>query len=911
MPANTSFFGRSQELEMLSSLFQEAARKQENGNFGGPRAMCVISESGLGKSRLVQELYHQLAKDPSWNAKGYWPARFSAHGTQLCVAPDMRQHEPEGPPEFIWLGWRWKPTDERNVHARQSILPELRRGIAIHKEIHEKHSSVWKVAWQRVEQNLSLDEILTEGTSELLQLVGLPSIFKLPNAVVGGVKFIIQRNRQSTVPESVEAELERKELEETLQDIILLMDRRDALPMVLWLDDAHWIDPLSLSFIEKLWMLAKEGNWPLFIIATHWEREWLQQRADPASIKGLANLTPFATDEACHTLHLNRLADSDFRGYLQSTLPGLPPHQQDLLIGKAAGNFLTMVENVGELVSEPGWFEDEDIQGPLTTDAETHIETFESERHLRITQRFKALSKVSKTILGWSAQMGPRFLSDHLVNYAIDSQIFENEPRDAIRQCVDPLAVLENVTQNLHEFRDSIYYQNALKYLQTFRKADVEKIRAFLTGAVIQWGHGWFDTVSLQTGHPPPDTEQQENLLMADLALTLLHLDAEGDFQTPDQQGALRAYVAALHIYKETGDRLQARRCAETLAALSWPDIPITVVSTAERLRLLSALSWTGALSATHPLLLNTIEHYQRLAHGRSEAADAQEQSESLTLARLSDALQIQAKQSEQEGNLELACECLQGAVFVWEHLEDARLTTFAQLPKQNSKHTIAEDAVIGFELSLPTIRLNLANTLDRLGTCELRLQNPTAASRYLERSTALLRGLIAEQPAVQAQASLAKVLGHLGWAEYLADNKAEAHAHFSESLQLHEALYLHPANCDDALLFHYSDALNSLAQYEEQQGALDSALPYAEKALQVAEELATQTRSAADWHRAYDGRLQPYLRLQYRAGNAQALPELIEQYLDTATRLSTEFPNDGFSTYIEILQELLAESDG
>ena len=50
--------------------------------------------------------------------------------------------------------------------------------------------------------------------------------------------------------------------------------RDAATPLVLWLDDAHWMTPEEAAVVEDLIAFATRYRSPLLVIATHWEREW-------------------------------------------------------------------------------------------------------------------------------------------------------------------------------------------------------------------------------------------------------------------------------------------------------------------------------------------------------------------------------------------------------------------------------------------------------------------------------------------------------------------------------------------------------------------------------------------------------------------------------------------------------------
>ena len=130
--------GRTTELAWLRSLWDAATARDASGRFtGGPRMAVIAAETGYGKTRLVQALYQQLTEDPTWDPAeiNYWPDAFQAPGEQLRVNPDPEGHVPKGPPQFLWLGMRWQPTDVRNVSDRRSALPELRHSMVTRAEI--------------------------------------------------------------------------------------------------------------------------------------------------------------------------------------------------------------------------------------------------------------------------------------------------------------------------------------------------------------------------------------------------------------------------------------------------------------------------------------------------------------------------------------------------------------------------------------------------------------------------------------------------------------------------------------------------------------------------------------------------------------------------------------------------------
>ncbi|MBM4247721.1 MAG: ATP-binding protein, partial [Deltaproteobacteria bacterium] len=76
---SSRFFGREQELARLQQTFEQVAARDGKGrSVGGPRMAVILAHSGVGKTRLAQELYRWLASHPTWDAGDFWPDDFGA-----------------------------------------------------------------------------------------------------------------------------------------------------------------------------------------------------------------------------------------------------------------------------------------------------------------------------------------------------------------------------------------------------------------------------------------------------------------------------------------------------------------------------------------------------------------------------------------------------------------------------------------------------------------------------------------------------------------------------------------------------------------------------------------------------------------------------------------------------------------
>ena len=368
-------FGRTEELTWLRGMWEQCAtRDASTGDFGGPRMAIIVAESGYGKSRLVQELYHQLSTDERWDPPeaNYWPDAFQTLGEQLRVNPDHTDHVPEGPPRFLWLGMRWRAPDARNSHDRVSAIPDARDALRIHTQIWQSQGPLWKHA---------LNRLFEAAPGELAGQVAdwvVPSGSALWKLLKGGIDIVRDRSQ----PVQSYSECEEKHLEDAAE--LFESQLREVfdhfnLPTVLWLDDAQWIDPTTVRVVRLLWEEGCRKRWPLFVIATRFRLEC------GSSIDALRN---FEGTDGVAVRELSAASAADMRSLVSSHFPGLTPSQLDLVIEKAAGNYLRMVENLGELRSTTRAFEGRDLGAAMTPAYELVVRRWTIDRSRRIQQRF-------------------------------------------------------------------------------------------------------------------------------------------------------------------------------------------------------------------------------------------------------------------------------------------------------------------------------------------------------------------------------------------------------------------------------------------------------------------------------------------------------------------------------------------
>ena len=465
----SGFYGRNEELGWLRSLWDQATGGGPKQVPGGPRIAVIIAESGLGKSRLVQALYQQLTTDPQWDPPeiNYWPDAFDSLHNQLRVNPDLKNYKPQGPPRFLWLGMRWQPPGERNFEERTCALPEARHALQAHVETAKSMMGHWKSFLSRSSWSIARkvgEELMDSALDELIPFKSL---------VMKGLETAQEMARDYqmtglTVHDRAEKHVAdaAEELQNQLREVL---SGNSALPTVVWLDDAQWIDPLTLRFLRSLWDEASLKKWPLLVVITHWEREW-RELADGQNRKE-NSLLRYCEIPGFASLVLNPIPDQPLQKYLGCHLPGLTASQRKQLLEKAGGNFLSMVENVGFLLRTSGNFKEKDSTRPLSPAGEKTVSRWESNRAKRVEQRFHDLEEEVRRLLGWSSRMGIRFLQE-VVDELAHRQGDELDTKRLLGSCIDPLAILAEVNPHLREFRDRAFHKVASQYF-----VDMEQTR--------------------------------------------------------------------------------------------------------------------------------------------------------------------------------------------------------------------------------------------------------------------------------------------------------------------------------------------------------------------------------------------------------------------------------------------------
>jgi len=537
------FVGREKELLRLQMAWQKVART--DGLPPEPQMIVLLAESGLGKTRLVQEFYRWLstAQDPVSEAAiaGYWPDAFDTDSESLDVNPRFPEDAAgRGPIPWLWWGLRFERPFGRNqignrcglIDYRSALMPHV-GPIAVARKLKDvKTGRLWK--WTGIAFTLAG---AFAGPVGLAAGAIIGTIAALGFAAKDAFSDRQDRKQVNALREQAGRSAgaaqaaERTELEElALNYFRTVLDdgNKDAatVPVVIFLDDAQWADPVTLRFLARLMAEAREKHWPLMVISTHWEVEWKQALSDPVvegtrpeRLSAVSALLQTPDEDPSSWLDLHILPPiSDLSGIVREALPGLTDDQRRAVLDKAGGNPLLLEEILLFLFRRPEFFEGRKFDRPLTDRGLERLHSEKMELEKLFDDRFHSLEDGVQRSLGWSSEQGFSFLTEITLASAkcVDATMTEERLREALRQADSPHSLIQTFgdpgTFNRSEFRQAAFHKVAHEFLK-FHPDELDCVQQAIRDSLSAW---------LLTGRVDqlPQEERLDALLMARRSLS-------------------------------------------------------------------------------------------------------------------------------------------------------------------------------------------------------------------------------------------------------------------------------------------------------------------------------------------------------------------------------------------------------
>ena len=577
------FIGRKDELASLQNAWHRAKA-------GHPQMVVILAETGLGKTRLVQEFYGWLSETDIEDPNGYWPDNLPI-GASLGLNPPADAINLKVQIPWLWWGMRFHSVDERNQDPiRRSPFEAEDPNLTVHAE---------PIMLKR--------KINTNNKKAAKSFLGMFADFSTGGmASIGGTlnELWQQRNEQNTAIKELAfdaARLVEKRSEEINESVLgllrLFLDKKitDAptVPVILVLDDAQWSDPATAKSIDSILTKAARYNWQILIIATHWKREWEQLRLRHES--GQEDLGSFFqtfqswsslsgnTPEAASLLLLEPLDPRSLLPVVSSRLPGILDEHKERLLVEADGNPRALEEMIQLLVPKPQYFQDNNSRGALSPLGIRRLAQLENTSLFdKVWQRFDEISTDIQDVLACGSMFGASFLGpmveEILQRCDLDEHwSLEDQVKEKLVEAERIHSLIQNLSKHNHNFQQRIYHQVAANYL----KGDAALKAARQRTLDARISH-WLQPDNLSKFEP----EEQETFL----AFVVAHY-----LSAPDShQGLARESGKAFSSYLK---RLNARG-AEAEIIASWEKVAAKLESLAD------AFVWHAAYAAEFALVV-------------------------------------------------------------------------------------------------------------------------------------------------------------------------------------------------------------------------------------------------------------------------------------------------------------------
>jgi hypothetical protein len=453
------FCGREAEMQVLKAAWEKVSDAAPS-----PQVVTLVGESGLGKTRLIQEFYAWLSTEvDGFGAAGYWPDTLARNADNLSINPAPETCDGCNPMLFLWWGVRLPDPWSRNA---------ARGGVAADVDLLKPHIGPFAEARLRRDkaQGFAKDaalEVATEVANAFtFNLAGLAKTVTEKGALAWDV-YRADRAMRHQVDLGARSEKAQRDIVEMIhEDMSLLLSgnpkRGRRLPVVIVIDDAQWThhDPSTLELVERLLVSAREADWPLLLIATHWEREW---REDSRSAeRSFARICQQAAAGMSTPVFLGKA--TDLSRMIRTALPGLSEDQRQLVLEKADGNPRLADELLRHLLGKPRFFVDRDTRNAMTDSGEREVRRASFSLHELVFERLAASAPSTRLALGLSGLQGIRFIKELTgeVGRALGKEI----PSDALSEAEDPMVFLARTSSPVPEFVQRVYREVALEQLE-------------------------------------------------------------------------------------------------------------------------------------------------------------------------------------------------------------------------------------------------------------------------------------------------------------------------------------------------------------------------------------------------------------------------------------------------------------
>lgn len=357
-------------------------------NAASGRVVVLSAEPGLGKTRLVAELYKELQS--TLDNEKYWPETCHSSEGNNIVMPDSSQCNYDARLPFFW--WSISVPDVTNGN---SVMESLERALP--------HLTTLEYARRRDASGKSLFREVVDSASDVgLDLadisidiagdaIGLGLVKRVGNSVLKIGKTLYSHAGPENLPIDEATERVDSVVDSILLNLEAMLDssskRFASRPAVIFIDDAQFSrnDRAVNKFVETIIARMSQQKWPLLLIIAHWKRD-LHITMDQNDL--IVEKSPMAEviEHALHGKELGRWAGQigstldddrfmlldlsepieDLSKAITSWFPDFSSEVVAMINRKAAGNPRKLEQILRTVQETPSWFTDPRLPARLS-----------------------------------------------------------------------------------------------------------------------------------------------------------------------------------------------------------------------------------------------------------------------------------------------------------------------------------------------------------------------------------------------------------------------------------------------------------------------------------------------------------------------------------------------------------------
>lgn len=548
------FCGRTQELDALRQAYRNVAWAPQ----GTPQLVAIVGESGLGKTRLVQEFYRWLATSED-GSTGYWPGDLAAVDDNLQINPDPAACNSARPVPFLWWGLRLPDPGARNqavagqlASSLDTLTPHLEP--ALRTERRRQAGKGMAMAVGNVAFDVAFDFVAT-----LVPPLGLLKTIGQGALELGQHARTLWRARDVDAPGRLQDQQREDLADRIVSDFGVLLSRdateTPAVPAVIVIDDGQFSehDPSIVTFVQKMMTAAVARQWRVLFVVTYWTAEWNRHfgpgtEDDAPTIARVIHARRGDFGEAWRPLDLP--AVGDLSPIVAAVLPGLPPAQTSALVERAGGNPRYLDEVLRFCERNERLFVGRNLSAPLTDKGLATLLERTVDLQELVAERLHLLEPGVRRALLLASAQGQEFLTPLVSD--VSAILHETAGEPELDRAEHPHAFIHRQPGCRGAFAQRVFHEVAVAQIGNDFDEDAvqEALRAALRRRLDA-----FDALM--------ESEEAVRIRTCLLASELL-------VDTADDEDAERVRLALVHLvqtYQWRQDHELAWRCADRLSA--------------------------------------------------------------------------------------------------------------------------------------------------------------------------------------------------------------------------------------------------------------------------------------------------------------------------------------------------------